>query len=433
MAEIKPFRAWRYNNVLSKNIEELTSPLFDVVSEKQRQVLYKNPYNSIHLSVPSGENPSDQAAKLLSEWKNKGILKQDPLPGIYAYHQRFRLHGSTTEYCRKGFIVNIKTYDWEEKVILRHENTIPASVNDRIDLLAKTQFHVSPTHGLYSDPDFLLEKYLDEAIKAPIYDTEDYQGVRDILGVIQDAKVIRTFLKVLESKQIILADGHHRYEASLKYKHRCLAENEDHTGKEGYNYHFMYLTNTEGQEYRILPTHRLIKHLDNFQSDDFLSSLEPFFTIKTVENVSDLQEIILGKKWAFGILLKDKAYKIRLKPERYSELIWKFPDVVKSMDLTVMHFFIFEKILGIKGKDQRNSKNISFTRDFMECLEDVNSGEANIAVITQEISMEDVKEICYSGFMMPQKSTYFYPKAICGFIFNSIKQDEFKPLPSSCF
>ncbi len=137
MAEIKPIQAWRYNDVMARDMESLSSPLFDVVSAKQRNSLYLNPYNSIHLSVPQGENPAEHARDLLRDWKMKGIIQQDKLPGIYAYYQYFKLPGSARELCRKGFVCHIRIHDWDEGVILRHENTIPQSVNDRIELLEK--------------------------------------------------------------------------------------------------------------------------------------------------------------------------------------------------------------------------------------------------------------------------------------------------------
>jgi uncharacterized protein (DUF1015 family) len=105
---------------------------------------------------------------------------------------------------------------------------------------------------------------------------------------------------------------------------------------------------------------------------------------------------------------------------------WHFPDVVKELDLTVMHYFIIEKVLGIAGKDQRKSENISFDRSFSDCLKKVLKDEAQMAIITNEVSIEDVKKVCHSGATMPQKSTYFYPKVICGFLFSSIKEDEFQ-------
>jgi uncharacterized protein (DUF1015 family) len=426
MAEILPIRAWRYNPDLTPNIDELTSPLFDVVSDKQRKALYQNPYNSIHLSVPQPPEAATRAAALLQQWKKDNVIIQDRLPGIYVHYQYFKLSGSPKTFCRKGFISHIRTYDWDENVILRHESTIPKAVNDRIDMLAKTELHVSPTHGLYTDPDFTLEKLMDEAITNPIYETEDYQGVRDVLAVIHDAKAIQQFIDLINPKTIILADGHHRYEASLVYKNKMLEANPSATGKEGFNFHLMYLTNTESDDLRILPTHRLIQGLPSFDEATILKKLETDFIIKPVEDSDTLNEIISGKPWAFGLMFKENAYKIRLKPEALQTMKWPFPEEVKKLDLTVMHYFIIEKVLGIPGKDQRKSEFITFDRSFSDCLKKVLKEEVQLAIITNEVSIDDVKRICHSGYTMPQKSTYFYPKVICGFLFSSIREEEFQ-------
>ncbi len=421
MAPIKPVRAWRYNSRLSAGIENLTSPLFDVVSEKQRQVLYQNPYNSIHLSVPQGEDAAERARRLLEEWKRNGTLEQDPLPGIYGYYQYFSLPGSPREYCRKGFICHIKAYDWSENVVLRHESTIPAAVNDRIELLEKTQLHVSPTHGLYQDNDFELESYLDESMRKPLYEIEDYQGVREVLSVIHDFNVIGKFIAKLQDQQVILADGHHRYESSLVYRKRQAAADPEHTGEEPYNFHLMYLTNAASDNLMILPTHRLIRGVDDWNDNDLLQKLEPYFTIRPLENPYDVPEIIAGKPWAFGLLLKEGACKLRLKPEVLESMTWHFPEVVKRLDLTVLHYFVIEKALGIPGRDQRKSEKISFSRNFTQCVTEVAGGKAQAALITNAVRMHEIQTVCRSGYTLPQKSTYFYPKAIAGFLFSSIQ------------
>jgi len=424
MAEIRPFRALRYNASLSREIESLTSPLFDVVSEKQRQTLYKNPLNSIHLSVPLGPDPARSAEKTLEKWRKENILVTDPLPAIYVYYQYFTLPGSPREYCRKGFIAYIRVYDWEENVILRHENTIPHAVNDRIAILEQTQLHASPTHGLYADPAHELEAYMDEAITNPLYETEDYQGVRDVLAVIHDAEVIRKFTDHLADKTVILADGHHRYESSLALKHR-MQQAGPVTGNEGFNFHLMFLSNMDADDLRILPTHRLIAGMEDLSEEKVLRKLAPFFTIKPIEDPDTLYEIILGKPWAFGLVFKENSYKIRLNPEAFLDFHWPFPDEIKRLDLTVMHYFIIERALGIAGKDQRQSRHIGFDRSFADCLTKVQKGDAQLAIITQDINIEDVKRVCQSGFTMPQKSTYFYPKIICGFLFSSIREEDF--------
>ncbi len=428
MANILPFRAWRYNKELSTNIENLTSPLFDVISQKQRDALYEHPHNSIHLSVPlHGETP-DHAEATIAKWKASGVIEQDPLPGIYVYYQHFSLAGSTKSYVRKGFISFIKATDWgqPDSDILRHENTIPHSVSDRVEVLRATELNVSPTHGLYFDPTFELEEYMDESMQNPIYETEDYQGVRDVLSVIHDRRVIQKFIDKLGKKKIILADGHHRLESSILYRKELIEKGEANLGSEGYHYHMMYLTNGETDDLRILPTHRLISDLAGFDKDDFLKKLKPNFVITPLENPNDVTEIILGKPWAFGLLFGDEAYKVRLKPEALDRMEWNFPDVIKKLDLTVMHYFIIEKGLGIIGKDQRKSTNITFERNFASCLTKTIRGGAQFAIITQEINMDTVKQVCYSGYTLPQKSTYFYPKVICGYLFGSIKNDEFE-------
>jgi len=426
MAEILPIRPWRYARKLNDALDDLVSPLFDVVSEKQRQALYGNPLNSIHLSVPQPPDAAERAAVTLANWKADGSIVQDTLPALYVYYQYFKLPGSAKEYCRKGFIAHIRAYDWDENVVLRHENTIPKAVNDRIALLDKTELHVSPTHGLYTDESFALEKFMDEAITNPLYETEDYQGVRDVLAVIQDAQVIQKFIDHIATRKIILADGHHRYEGSLAFKHKRANANPAHTGMEGYNYHLMYFTNTESDDLRILPTHRLIEGLRDFDESKILKRLEEDFIIKPVDDADTLNEIIVGKPWAFGILFNENAYKVRLKPEALEKMKWPFPDEVKRLDLTVMHYFIIEKVLGIPGKDQRQSPHIDFDRSFSDCLKKVVQGKSQMAIITNEVSIEDVKQVCQSGYTMPQKSTYFYPKVICGFLFSTVKESEFR-------
>lgn len=424
MAEILPIRPWRYRPELVRTIDDLTAPLFDVVSENQRKALYRNPLNSIHLSVPEQPGAAGRAAMILAEWKANGVLVQDPLPGIYIYYQHFKIAGEPESYCRKGFICHIRTYDWNEQVILRHENTIPKAVNDRVELLERTALHSSPTHGLYTDPDLELEQYMDEAMRNPIMETEDYQGVRDVIAVIHDAAVIEKFIRAIADKTIILADGHHRYEGSLIYKRKMLEQFPGAT-RRGFNYHLMYLSNTESHDLRILPTHRVIKGIPGFDAGVVLKKLEEDFTIKPVTDSDTLHEIIAGKQWAFGIMMKDHCFKVRLKPESFTKLSWPFPEVVKQLDLTVMHYFIIDKVLGIPGRAQRASEYVDYDRSYSDCLKKVLQGDAQMAIITNEITIDAVKAVCRSGYTMPQKSTYFYPKVVGGFLFTSIREDEF--------
>ena len=420
MAEISPFRAWRYSEKLMKNIGKLTSPLFDVASEKQKAALYGNPYNSIHLSIPGGDCPSRNASRILRQWRDEGCIQRDPDPGIYVYYQHFRLPGDPSEYCRKGFVCKIRVYDWNENIILRHENTMPRSVSEQVELLAATRLNVSPTHGLYTDKNFALEEYMDQSMQQPICETENYQGTRDVLSAIREPRIIERFVNRIADKKVILADGHHRYAGSLAYMKQQMARNPAHTGKERYNYHLMWLTNTEAADLKILPTHRLIKNLGNFEEKALLKKLERHFVIKPVSNPDHMDEIIAGKRWTFGLIFPENAFQISLKPDAHRKLNWKFPDKIKTLDLTVLHYFVIQEVLGIKGKDQSTSECIGFERSFAACLTNVIQGACQIALITNEVSIDDVKTVCGSGCTLPQKSTYFWPKVICGLVFSSL-------------
>jgi uncharacterized protein (DUF1015 family) len=423
MAEILPLKAWRYNEKLSQNLEDLTAPLFDVVSAKQREVLYANPLNSIHLSVPQGENPIDNAQKILQKWKSEGILVQDSIPGIYVYYQYFRLPGDHEERCRKGFIAQIKAYDWEENQILRHESTIVSAVNDRIDLLRATAIQASPTHGLYEDESTELEFHMDAAIASPLYELEDYQGVREVLGVIHDAKVIARFLAVLANKKVILADGHHRLEGAIEYKK--LQQNAFLDAKwKGSDYHLMYLTNVHGNHLKILPTHRLFYGLDISEAE-LLDRIGLWFDIRPFGDADELVNYTFQRKWSFGLILSEEAYVIKFKPDRFEEVRPDLPESLRNLDLVILHHILFEKILGLNGEQQRNSDQLAFERIFSRCVREVRYGKASFAIITREIELDQVLEVCKSGAVMPQKSTYFYPKALGGMLFGSIKQEEF--------
>ncbi len=425
MAVIRPFSAWRYHEKLAQHIGEQLSPPFDVVSPKQRAALYQNSFNSIHLSVPAGEQPAAQAAETLRQWKQEGIIRQDDKPAIYVYYQHFRLPGEDKAYCRKGFICMIEAAFWEEKIILRHEDTIPGSVNDRIQLLEATQLNASPTHGLYTDPEHQLETLMDESMQSPVYQAEDFQGVRDVLSIIHDPSSIRQFVDLLAGKQIILADGHHRYESSLAYRRKMMQSNPRHEGDEGYNFHLMYLTNTESEDLKVLPTHRLFSQTHGFDKKQLLHACDRYFSVQAQENPYDIPEIIAGKPHAFGLLLDDECYKIQLKPSMNKQIDWDISDALKQLDIVVLHYFLLEKVLSIPRQTQRISEQIDYERSFANCLYKLSKQEAQLALITNGVSIQQVKEICYGGYLLPQKSTYFYPKAICGFLFGSIKEDEF--------
>jgi uncharacterized protein (DUF1015 family) len=423
MAEILPIKAWRYQDQLGKNMEALTAPLFDVVSAKQREVLYQNTLNSIHLSVPQGDQPHLEAKRLLARWKAEGILVQDDVPSIYVYYQYFRLPGEQEERCRKGFIAQIKATPWEENKILRHENTIVSAVHDRVDLLRATEIQASPTHGLYEDVNQELEPWMDLAMQQPLYELEDYQGVREVLARITDPAIIAQFLRTLSDKKVILADGHHRLEAGIAYRQERAGDFRD-TKWVASDYHLMYLTNVQGNHLEILPTHRLY-YGKELSKDAFFKQLEDWFEIRLLGEAEELSTYTFQRKWSFGLIWEETSYVIKFRQDKFDQVAPTLPEVLRQLDLVLLHDILFDQVLGLSPEQQRSSNLLAFERNFSRCVQEVKGGKATFAIITREIELNQVMDVCRSGQVMPQKSTYFYPKALGGLLFGTVNQREF--------
>lgn len=423
MAELLPIKAWRYSKEIGNQLDKLIAPLFDVVSSKQRELLYQNPLNSIHLAVPQGEEGHLTAKNLLKKWKDSGVLEQDDSPGIYVYYQYFRLLGEKKERCRKGFIAQIKATPWEEHKILRHENTLVSAVHDRVDLLRATEIQASPTHGLYEDVNLELEPWMDQAMEIPLYELEDYQGVREVLARITDPIIIAKFLKTLSDKKVILADGHHRLEAAIEYRKEQEGQQVSSPWKAS-DYHLMYLTNVVGNHLEILPTHRLF-YGELLEKEVFFGALESWFEIRPMGEAAELAAYTFQNKHTFGLIWEDAAYIIKFRQEKIDQVATAMPEVLRQLDLVLLHDLVFDKLLGISPEQQRTTTVLAYERNFSRCVQEVNSKKAKFAIITREIDLSQVLEVCNSGCLMPQKSTYFYPKAVGGMLFATVNQKEF--------
>jgi len=421
MAIIRPLRAWRYNPNLVYGINDLTSPLFDVATLKQIEKLRQNPVNSIHITLPTGKNPGLTARKTLEGWKKDKVILQDEEPAIYVYYQYFSLPNETIVHCRRGIIAMVKYPEvgavGNDKILI-HEATIEAAVENRKELLREMELCASPTHGLYSDPSYTLEPIMEASMEKPLYDVTDYQGVRDVISEVKKADDIRTIVRLIAQKQIALADGHHRYQAGLDHR------DEQDKPSEASKYHLIYLTNSHSDDFRILPTHRLIRDMI-LSKEEFIDRASEYFEIKEVLNASDLNQIIVGKKWAFGILLANSAYLLLLKSDKFNLVNSDMHDAIRELDVVIAHSFIIEKILGLPVPAKLTSDQVNYESNFSECITKVDHSMAQMAIIINEISPEVVFNVGQKGAIMPQKTTFFYPKVVGGYLFGTIREDEF--------
>ena len=161
-------------------------------------------------------------------------------------------------------------------------------------------------------------------------------------------------------------------------------------------------------------------------SDPLLEKIGEWFDIRLFGDPEELVSYTFQRKWSFGLILSDEAFVIKFKQGRFSEVRPDLPEAVRNLDLVVLHHILFEKILGMDSEQQRKSDQLAFERNFSRCLREVRSDKASFAVITREIELKQVLEVCKTGALMPQKSTYFYPKALGGLLFGSIKHEEFE-------
>jgi uncharacterized protein (DUF1015 family) len=428
MAHIRPFRAWRYNGDKLGNIEEMFSPLFDVVSAEQLGQLYGNPWNSIHLSVPQGDAA---VVEKLREWKRDGIIQQDPLPAIYVYWQEFSLFGEQRTYVRKGFVAMIRIdagADGAGSDIVVHEGTLQASVDDRTRLLAQTLLNVAPTHGLYHDPGFRLESLMDAYMARPMHSYVDYQGVVNKFALVQDRRDIARFQAVIAEGQVFLADGHHRLASSKALLRDARERGLDLPPDSAWNYHMMFLSNTASDDLRILPIHRVWELPGKtYNPNPILARMRKYFEVREV--TFDRMPIYAQVQQAprtYGFVMGSLQYLIRLRGEidPLRDIPLDLPDSVKELDYTILHYFVFELVFGVPYHEQRKSSNVQYMKDAGLAVKESVTYRHRLAFIMPCCSMSQMMAVCASGALMPQKSTYFYPKVVCGLLFGSIDDAE---------
>lgn len=410
MARVKAFHAWRYNEEKVSDPASAFAPLYEVVGKKQRKKLYKMPYNAIHLSMPKGH---PEAAASLADWKKKDFIRKDAKASLFAYYQQFTLFGVAKPFVRKGVLCLMHL---EESEIILHEGVIPQAVADRARLLSSIGMQVVPTHGLYKDEGFALEPLLDRYMQKPLYNFLDQQGVVNSLSPIDNEEDIHFIQKQLQAKAVYLADGHHRLASSHKYL-KLQRRTREIGADDPALFHFMYLSNMAADDLRILPTHRIWKPEVGPDVPELRSEMAYWFDIIDVSRSrKPLFDLVRGKKACFGMASQGRRFIMELKPEfdPFKLIDLDLPDAVKQLDYTLLHYLVFDQLLGLPYDEQRSSSEIVYEKDYSKAIASVNKGEAALSFIVQEVSVPDFIAVCHSGAKMPPKSTYFYPKVNCG-------------------
>ena len=421
--EIKPLNALVYNQE-KINIKDVIAPPYDVISEKYRDELYqRSPYNITRLILSNAENPYNDAAESFHKWIEENILIKTDKPVILYLLQKYRLNGK--EITRKGFIARNKIEDFSTGNILPHEFTMSGPKEDRLKLTKACRANFSQIFMVYSDPEKQIENAVDISSN-PFIDVTDDNGVRNIVWKIEDEKTISLVENVLKDKTLLIADGHHRYETALNYRN-FLGGNAGEA-----NYVMSYFTNMD-DDLLIYPTHRIItKWIEPYV---LLETVKKYFDVKdytfTGANKAEVKQEFLKAietsskdKISMGLYMKNvnKFYLLALREDVNSILDeYNVPDVLKTLDLTVLHKVILTKELGFTEDEQMAQDGIKYIKVENEAFDMIDLGKAEASFIMAYPKIEDIKRISTAGYRMPQKSTYFYPKLLSGIVINPLQ------------
>jgi uncharacterized protein (DUF1015 family) len=434
MARIYPFRAWRYNPSAVRLDEVVTQP-YDKISPAMQQAYYqRSPYNLVRiiLGLPElfdadgRENVYTRASRDFRAWRDAGVLIQEKEPCVLAYSQRFTVPGGTAVKERRGFIALGKLHEYADGVVFRHEQTLSKPKSDRLNLLKATRAHFGQIFMLYSDPAGAVERVLYDGSGPADAEVTDEYGVQHRLWRISDAATINLLTTAMADKKLIIADGHHRYETALNYGREFSADRRaraEHSAQPALQPAYpeaaamMTFVNMDSDGLVILPTHRVVHSLEGFSSPRFRNAAAEFFSTEVLSGTDAadfLKTLEAQKGTALVAVTRDGALLLKARTDAVTKVLKDIPERQRQLDLTQLHVLVLDRLLGLDAEKVREQTNIRYLRDAGEAVEQVKRGEADVAFLTNPVTMEQLKEVAFAGEVMPQKSTDFYPKLLSG-------------------
>ncbi|MBN2374381.1 DUF1015 domain-containing protein [bacterium] len=445
MADIKPFKGITYNNEIIKNMSLVIAPPYDVISPEEQDQLYgQSLYNIIRLikgkELP-GDNPENdpctRANNYFQEWLRDKILVQDKDECFYALQDEYRLEDGTKK-VRKGFFALFRLEEFGAGCIYPHERTLAGPKEDRFRLMKACSANFSSIFSLYSDPDRIIDRYMEEDVWSSPPDMEllSQQRVLHRLWRVSDPLLCSKMTDAMAEQKIFIADGHHRYETALNYQKFMRERFGIKKDLHPYDYCMMYFTNTQEKGLSILPYHRVVKNLSQHLLDLLEYELQKWFDVRAInfDGISvteatarkDLIRLMAkngDNRPSFGLYMGKRVYYLLvLKTEADIEKLvpGKGSMALKSLDVNILHSLILDKILGISAKDFEHRGTLMFVHDLRDALGLVNMKTCQAAFILNPTRMDQVMNIALRGEKMPQKSTFFYPKLPSGLVIRKI-------------
>jgi uncharacterized protein (DUF1015 family) len=403
VASIFPFQPYRYSAKAGPAVNLVTQPYDKISGAMQARYLSLSPYNLVRIilgekrtSDDDSDNVYTRAAACLNAWMANGILEQDKTPSLYAYYQQFKVPDTEQKVERKSFIGLNTLEDYSAGVVFRHEQTLSGPKKDRMELLRHTHVHFEQIFMLYDDPELAVDKILDQAAAAtPDIEVKDeYQAVHR-LWKISDAATIARVQQKMADKKLLIADGHHRYETALAFR------NENPQLRDAQKM-AMAFVNMHSPGLEILATHRVLSRLPGFDAAAFLQKIGG----RGLASIDELRKIFakaVPGKIRIGIVLRSGEMRLYERDRKPGEL-----------DVRVLHAELLGGMLAISEEAVREEKHIEYVRGMDAAYGRVREGGAEIAFLLEPTTIQQVADVAFSGGVMPQKSTDFYPKLLSG-------------------
>ena len=421
---LEPLRALRYDGDRFP-LDQVVSPPYDVISPSDRDALLgRNEHNVVRLELPDS---AAEAGQLLHRWRREGVLRRDEQPGLWWHEQRFT-GPDGADGIRAGFFAAVRLSPYDEGRVRPHERTHAHAKQGRLDLLRATATNTSPIFALYDDADGGPRAALAGAAERdPDMQATDADETIHRFWSVTDADALAAVQRALDGREILIADGHHRYETALAYRDEQREREGDPDGDRPYDFVLMYLANLHGEGLAIYPTHRVVVAQRDVDPR-FLSA----FTVRELAAGSspaqveqELNRIDPGTV-AFALWRGGERPPVIAQVRDSSTVMMAMPGTPKplrAIDAAVLEALVLAPLLGLDADQFLTTDQVRYVRGLDAATGMVDAGEASSAFLLRAPTVEQVQAVAATGRVMPQKSTYFFPKLATGFLLNPLRDE----------
>ncbi len=420
MSDIQPLRTLRYDLGAVGSLEAVIAPPYDVVDDRLRaELASRSPFNVVEIDLPrapAGGDPYLHAAETFQAWRQEGVLVQEREPALWVLRQEYAALGGANRR-RQGFFARVRVEDYGPGRIRPHERTHAGPKEDRLRLTRATRANLSPIFSLFPDPDGTAGEALEQGASGePFASARDQDGTRNTLWRLGDPDAIASLQGALAGAELLIADGHHRYETARIYA--------DEVGGEGeHRYVLMFLCSLADRGLTVYPTHRLLTGLKD--SPDKQQAIRETLTRDfEVEEVAPEELQPDGRGIAFGYMdsFHRTPYRVTLKdPSIADAALEGRPEPYRRLDTAVLEALVLRGALGMSEDDILHLRGLDYSEDVSEARAAVESGRADAGFFLRPTPVEQVQAVAEAGESMPPKSTYFFPKVPTGLVFNLLE------------